>query len=130
VLDIDSQAILIASTSGPGTPYIHTNTIMVKTMSALLILTISLLSTALPSMSALEPRDVDPPDSLTYCSPLEKGEEQYYIPCTKTSDPISEVQFQMPYLVNSTFNDGRFAAHFECYVETIIGWVPFSSMLS
>lgn len=77
--------------------------------------------TLFTSASALQPRDVSPDDSITYCAAEDKGnDEQYYIPCTKTSNPFSEVLFWFPYFTNVT-TESRFAAHFECYVETGLG---------
>jgi hypothetical protein len=98
----------------------HTTSMMI--IPSLFILTLGLCASALPSsLAALQARDADPADSITYCSPAENGDQQYYIPCTRTSNPNSEVQFQMPYLVNDTLTDNRFSAHFECYAETVVG---------
>jgi hypothetical protein len=83
----------------------------------LILATIFLTTTALPS--TLIPRDVPYEDSITYCSlksRLEQGDPLYTLPCTKKPDPNSEVEFYFPSL--NTLSSKKFAAHFECYLET------------
>lgn len=95
---------------------------MLRLLSAILAITSIISATPL----SIQRRDPPLDDSITYCSSVDRGDDQeYYIPCTKTSNPLSEVLTWLPYNGGGTF--GRFAAHYECYVETGLGYdmTPF-----
>ena len=74
------------------------------------------ITDGLPYTPSYFKRDVDPADSLTYCSAIPD-----VVACTKTVDPLSEVLFWFPKFQP----DGSpfLGAHFECYAETDVGYI-------
>lgn len=107
-------------------------------MSRILITLLTAASSI--SAAALQIRQTSTADSITYCGSantsfsvqqadltppgavVECETKQSYIPCTKTSDPKSEVVFWWPYYAcaNATATN-RFTAHLECYAELDTG---------
>ena len=78
---------------------------MIRSMVALL----SIATLTLASPFSIERRDAPTDDSITYCETKLKGADlKKSVPCTKTSDPLSEVLGWLPY---------NFTAHYECYVN-------------
>ena len=88
---------------------------MLRTLIALL----SIATAVTASPFTIQRRDAPLNDSLTYCSSKDLGnDEEYYIPCTKTVDPLSEVEGWLPYKGTGNITEfGRFAAHYGCYVD-------------